>query len=239
MTAALTALLSSLGPLAVVALAAVIFAETGLLIGFFLPGDSILFASGLLVASGAIPVPLFVVIAVTWAAAALGDQVAFWIGRRFGPQVLAGRGGRWIPARHVEGSRAFFERHGPKAVILARFVPLARTFTPVVAGAVGMPRRRFTAYNLVGGLGWTSAMCLAGHWLGQVPVVAAHVDVFTVGIVVISVTPGAIALLWRRRRGSASTSSDADAHSGDLERPSVVAAAGGESTSRARTPQDT
>lgn len=198
MTSALTSLLSDLGPVAVLLLFAVVFAETGLLIGFFLPGDSLLFAAGLLVASGVLPVPLFVVIAATWLAAALGDQVAYWIGRRLGGRLFTSNS-RFVSAKHVDSARVFFERHGHMAVILARFVPLARTFTPVVAGAVEMPRRRFTIYNVVGGLLWTTSMCLAGYFLGGVPLVANHVDVVTIGIIALSLLPAAFSLLRHRR----------------------------------------
>jgi membrane-associated protein len=208
MTSTLTTLLTDLGPVAVLVLIAVVFAETGLLVGFFLPGDSLLFAAGLLVASGALPVPLAVVIVATWLAAATGDQVAYWIGGRVGARLLGGRGSRWVPSRHVEAARAFFEHHGHKAVILARFVPVARTFTPVVAGTVAMPRRRFTVYNVAGGLLWTTSMCLAGYFLGTVPIVADHVDLVTLGIVALSLVPAAIAVARRRRRGTHRT----DAH---------------------------
>jgi membrane-associated protein len=181
-TAVLTALLMVLGPAGLLLLGAVVFAETGLLIGFFLPGDTLLFASGLLVASGALPFPLVVVIAATWVAAAAGDQVGYWIGGRVGHRLLAGARLRRISAKHLQAAHIFFERHGHKAVILARFVPLARTFTPVVAGAVTMPRRRFTAYNVAGGLLWTTTMCLAGRFLGTVPLIADHVELIAVGI---------------------------------------------------------
>lgn len=200
MTSSLTSALADLGGLSVALLALVVFVETGLLIGFFLPGDSLLFAGGLLVASGVIPVPLVVVIAATWAAGVLGDQVAYWIGTRLGGRLFTKGRSRWISARHVEGSRVFFERHGHKAVVLARFVPLARTFTPVVAGAVTMPRRRFTAYNVLGGLLWTTSMSLAGYHLGGVPLIADHVDIVTVGIVVLSLVPASLAVLRHRRR---------------------------------------
>lgn len=191
-------MLSDLGPVAVLVLVAVVFAETGLLVGFFLPGDSLLFAAGLLVASGVLPVPLFVVIVATWAAAALGDQVAYWIGGRLGGRLFTGRS-RFISTKHVESARVFFEKHGHLAVILARFVPLARTFTPVVAGAVEMPRRRFTIYNVVGGLLWTTSMCLAGCFLGGVPLVANHVDIVTIGIIALSLLPAVLSFLRHRR----------------------------------------
>ncbi|GAA3634611.1 hypothetical protein GCM10022223_61200 [Kineosporia mesophila] len=201
MTFALTVLLSQMGPAAVLLLALIIFAETGLLVGFFLPGDSLLFAAGLLVANGTVPVPLVVVIGAVWAAASLGDQLGYWIGGRIGPRLFGGRPGRWIRARHVDAAREFFDRHGSKAVITARFVALVRTFTPVVAGAVGMPRRRFTVYNVAGGLLWTAGMLLSGYFLGAIPFVADHVELTTLALDALVVTPAVVAFLirwWRR-----------------------------------------
>lgn len=198
-SALLLPLLSGQGPLALLVLTLVIFAETGLLVGFFLPGDSLLFTAGLFIASHVLPLPIALVIACTWIAGALGDQVAYLIGGRLGRGLFQPGRSRWISTRHVTAAREFFERHGHKAVILARFVPLARTFTPVVAGAVTMPRRRFTTYNVVGGLLWVTAMCLAGYFLGGVPFVAHHVDAVTLGIIALSLVPAGITLLRRHR----------------------------------------
>ncbi|MFT4264135.1 MAG: VTT domain-containing protein [Nocardioides sp.] len=212
MTSTLTSLLSDAGPFAVLVLALVIFAETGLLVGFFLPGDSLLFTAGLLVASGVLNVPLVVVILVTWIAGALGDQVAYWIGGKLGKSLFVPGRSRWISVRHVRAAHEFFAHHGHKAVILARFVPLARTFTPVVAGAVEMPRRRFTTYNIAGGLLWTASMSLAGYFLGGVPIIADHVDIVVVGIVALSLVPAAIAFLRGRQAkgGSAEAGAPGD-----------------------------
>lgn len=196
----LISLMSSLGPLALLVLVAAIFAETGLLVGFFLPGDSLLFGAGLLVASHALPEPLALVIVAAWVAGVLGDQVAYVIGERLGPRLLGEHGPRWVSTRHVRAAQAFFGRHGHKAVILARFVPLVRTFTPVVAGGVGMPRRRFTAFNVAGGLLWTVSMCLAGYFLGGLPLIAAHVDLVVIAMIAVSLVPAAVALVRRRAR---------------------------------------
>jgi membrane-associated protein len=147
MIAVLTPLMAALGPLAVLLLMVVLFAETGLLIGFFLPGDSLLFTAGVLVAAGVVPLPLWLVAAGAFAAAAMGDQVGYLLGRRFGPRVFHRSDLRLLAKDHVIRARVFFDRHGPRAVILARFVPVVRTLTPVVAGVGHMPRRRFTLYN--------------------------------------------------------------------------------------------
>ena len=198
MTFALVPLLAATGSAALLVLVAVVFAETGLLVGFFLPGDSLLFAGGVYVAAGVVPLPVWLVVLATWAAAIAGDQVAFLLGRRLGPRLFERRPSRLWSPRHVEAGRAFFERHGHKAVVLARFVPLARTFTPVVAGALDMPRRRFSAYNVTGALLWCAGTVLAGYFLGGVPFVAAHVEVVTVALIVVSMVPAGVGLLRRR-----------------------------------------
>lgn len=192
-------MLAGLGPAALLLLMVVIFAETGLLVGFFLPGDSLLFAAGLLVAAGTIPLPLGLVIAGTGASAVAGDQVAYAIGHRYGARLLARHRTRWWSRRHLLAARGFFERHGPQAVVLARFVPLARTFTPVVAGAVGMPRRRFTTYNVIGGFAWTAGVTLAGYFLGGVPLIAAHVELAILALVAASLLPATWSLIRRLR----------------------------------------
>ena len=204
MVALLTPLMAVLGPAAVLLLMGVLFAETGLLAGFFLPGDSLLFTAGVLVASGAVPLPLWVVVLGAAVAAVAGDQLGYVLGRRLGPWLFRRRSSRLLSRvlseHHLERAEAFFERHGPKAVVLARFVPLARTFTPAVAGAAHMSRRRFTAYNLLGAVGWTVLFLVGGFFLGGIPLVAAHVELLAVGMVAVSVVPAAVAHLRHRRR---------------------------------------
>jgi membrane-associated protein/undecaprenyl-diphosphatase len=195
MIAILTPFMAVLGPFAALLLMAVLFAETGLLVGFFLPGDSILFAAGVLVAAGAVHLPLWLIAIGAFAAAVAGDQVGYLLGRRFGPRLLRRR------SHHLERAHAFFDKHGPRAVMLARFVPLVRTFTPAVAGAARMPRGRFTVYNVLGGLAWAVGLLVAGYFLGGVPLVAAHIEVFAVGMVAASFVPGAMMYLGRRLRG--------------------------------------
>ena len=198
MIALLTPLMAVLGPLAVLLLMGVLFAETGLLAGFFLPGDSLLFAAGVLVAAGAIHLPLWLVAAGACLAAVVGDQVGYLVGRRFGPRVFNRRNSR----HHVARAEAFFDRHGPKAVVLARFVPVVRTLVPAMAGMGQMPRRRFTAYNLAGGLVWAVGMLLAGFFLGGIPFIAAHIELLALAVVAASLVPAGLGLL-RRRAGRA------------------------------------
>jgi membrane protein DedA with SNARE-associated domain len=200
MIAVLTPLMAALGPLAVLVLMAVLFAETGLLAGFFLPGDSLLFAAGVLVAAGAVHLPLWLVAAGAFAAAVVGDQVGYLVGRRFGPRVFSRRDSRWLSRDHVDHARRFFDRHGPKAVVLARFVPVVRTLTPAVAGMGRMPRRRFTAYNLAGGLVWAVGLLIAGFFLGGVPFVAAHIELLAIAVASVSLVPAALTIVRRRIR---------------------------------------
>ena len=200
MTGLLLPLLNTLGPAAVLLVMAVVLAESGLLLGFFLPGDSLLFTTGLLVAGGVIGVPLWLVVVGVAAAAIAGDQVGYLVGRRYGPRLMSRPESRFFKPAHLERAARFFERHGPRAVVLARFVPVVRTFTPVTAGSARMSHARFAAYNAVGGVLWTVTMLLAGHLLGGVPIVKAHVELITLGVVGLSLLPAAGALVLARLR---------------------------------------
>ena len=172
----------------------VVFAETGLLAGFFLPGDSLLFTAGLLVAHGVIGMPIWAVIVMVSVAAIAGDQVGYLIGRRLGPRVLNRPQSRLLDPAHLQRASTFFDRHGPRAVILARFVPVARTFTPPAAGAGRMPYRTFTAYNAIGGFAWCASMLGAGYLFGGVAFVNAHIELITIGIVLLSLAPAGLAV---------------------------------------------
>jgi membrane-associated protein len=198
MIAVLTPLMTMLGPLAVLLLMAVLFAETGLLAGFFLPGDSLLFTAGVLIAAGAIHLPVWFVAVGAFAAAAAGDQAGYLLGRRFGPRVLNRRDPRWLSRDHIDRAHAFFDRHGPEAVLLARFVPVVRTLTPAIAGVASMPRRRFTAYNLAGALIWAVGLLVAGFFLGGVAFIANHIEVLALAVVAVSFAP-AVSRLVRLR----------------------------------------
>lgn len=177
---------------------AILFGECGLLVGFFLPGDSLLFTAGLLVAGGLVA-PLWVLLLLLPSAAIAGNLVGWWIGRRAGPAIFDRPDSRLFKARHVEGAQAFLARHGARTVVLARFVPVVRTFTSVLAGAARMDFRRFALYSVIGGIAWTVGVTLLGYWLGQVALVRAHVELFIVGVVVLSLVPVAVAGVRRRR----------------------------------------
>jgi membrane-associated protein len=180
----------------------IIFAETGLLIGFFLPGDSLLFTAGLLVAGGLVA-PLWVVLLLLPVAAVLGNLVGYWIGRKAGPAVFNKPDSRLFKAEYVDRSQAFFDRNGARTIVLARFVPVVRTFATVMAGASRMDVRRYALYSVIGGVLWAAGVTLLGFWLGQIAVVRDHVELFILGIVALSLIPVALEFLRSRRQSAA------------------------------------
>lgn len=191
---------------------AAVFAETGLLVGFFLPGDTLLFFTGVLTLSGAIREPLWLVILLVGLAAALGDQLGYTIGRRTGPAVFERRESGVFSRKSVTRTQNFFDRFGPVAVTIARFVPVVRTFAPVAAGVGRMPRRLFTVFNLVGAALWSALIILLGYALAHLPGVAdfvsRYIDIVLVGIVVVSVVPIVVRTIVLRRRSAATPEVD-------------------------------
>ena len=183
-------------------LLAVVFAESGLLIGFFLPGDSLLFTAGLLAAAGAagpFDVPLWLLLVTVPLAAIVGDQVGYAIGRKAGPAVFRRPDSRLFQQEYVDKAYAYFERYGGRTIVIARFVPIVRTFAPVVAGVGRMRYRTFVAYNIFGGLLWGAGVTTLGYFLGQVQFVADNVEAIILGIVALSVLPIVIEVLRARR----------------------------------------
>jgi membrane-associated protein len=193
-------LLSSFGLLG---LLIIVFAECGLLVGFFLPGDTLLFSAGLLTATGTLDVPFWVSLVLVPVAAIAGNLVGYWIGHRAGSAVFKREDSRFFKAEYVEQAHAFFERHGARTIVLARFVPIVRTFATVMAGASRMDMRVYALYSVIGGVAWAAGVTALGHWLGQVDVVRQHIELFAIGVVVLSLVPVAIELLRARRRGTA------------------------------------
>jgi membrane-associated protein len=193
--------LQTLGGFALVVVCAAIFTETGLLVGFFLPGDSLLFPVGLAIAGGYIPVPIWLACIAISLAAFAGDQTGYWIGRRLGPAVFNKPDSKLFSQKNVSRTNSFFERYGSKAVVLGHFVPVMRTFVPVAAGIGEMPWRKFTRYNVVGVVGWGTGVTLLGYFLGRVDFVAEHVEWFTLGFVVVSSIPILLEILKARREG--------------------------------------
>jgi membrane-associated protein len=181
---------------------AIIFCETGLVVTPFLPGDSLLFVVGTLAAAGGMNIGL--VIALLVCAALSGDNVNYWIGRWAGPKVFRARDSRWFNPAHLERTHAFYDRHGGKAIVIARFVPIVRTYVPFVAGIGAMPYARFLAFSVVGALAWVASLGLAGYWFGNIPAVKNNLAAVIVVIVAISVLPIALEFLRARRRRAAS-----------------------------------
>ncbi|MCX7623298.1 MAG: VTT domain-containing protein [Thermomicrobium sp.] len=191
----LVAVVRAIGILGV---AAVVFTESGLLVGLLLPGDSLLFTAGFLAAQGFLDVR-WVVPACALAAIA-GDQVGYAFGLRVGRALFYREDSRWFKQRYLLETERFFEHHGGKAVVLARFVPIVRTCTPIVAGVGRMRYRRFVLYNVLGGVLWGAGVTLAGYWLGSViPGVDRYLLPIVALIVLVSLAPSALHLLRRRR----------------------------------------
>ena len=189
-------LIETFGTLGVLA---IVFIESGLLVGFFLPGDSLLFTAGLLSASGALP-DIWVLLLTIPLAAIAGDQVGYAIGRKAGPAIFNRPESRFFHRENVERAEEFFDRYGPRTIVLARFVPIIRTFAPVTAGVARMHYPTFVTYNVIGGVLWGVGVTLLGYWLGQVDVVADNLEAVLVLIVAISFMPIAFELLRGRRR---------------------------------------
>lgn len=191
-------ILDSLSPYGEVGLFLIVFAETGLLIGFVLPGDSLLFTAGLLARQGSLDLAL--VLVACFAGAVIGDQVGFTIGQVLGPKVGRNPRARLLKPEHVERTEAFFARHGPKAVVLARFVPIVRTFAPVLAGVARMRRSVFLRYNVVGAALWVAVATMAGYALADV--IGDSIDTYLLPIIAVIVAVSLVPpfLEWRRHR---------------------------------------
>ncbi|MCS7312982.1 MAG: VTT domain-containing protein [Acidobacteria bacterium] len=182
----------------VLGIALVVFVETGLFVGFFLPGDSLLVTAGILAAAGHLDLSLLLVL--TTLAAIVGDQVGYGIGRRAGEALYRRPDSRWFRRSHLERAHAFYEKYGAKTIVLARFVPIVRTFAPAVAGAALMHYRRFVTYNVVGGFLWVFSMVLTGYMLGRaVPHIQKYLHWVIALVVFLSILPGIIEA-WRNAR---------------------------------------
>ncbi|MET7736936.1 VTT domain-containing protein [Streptomyces sp. NPDC005402] len=177
----------------------IVFAESGLFA--FLPGDSLLFTAGLFVAEGNfISQPLWLVCTLIVAAAVLGDQVGYMIGKFFGPKLFSRPNSKLFKQENLDKAHEFMEKFGPKAIVLARFVPIVRTFAPIVAGAGRMKYRTFLTYNVIGGVAWGTGVTLAGYWLGQIDGIKKNVEAILVLIVLVSVVPILIEYLRERSK---------------------------------------
>jgi membrane-associated protein len=175
----------------------IVFAETGLLAGFFLPGDSLLFTVGVVAGAGGLNI--WAIIGVLIVAAVVGDGVGYLLGRKAGVSVYNRPDSRLFKREHLLRTQAFYEKHGGKTIIYARFVPIVRTFAPFIAGVAQMDYPRFLSFNVFGGIGWVISMTMAGYFLGEVELVRRHFEKVIIGIVLVSVLP--IVLEYLRGRG--------------------------------------
>jgi membrane-associated protein len=176
----------------------IVFVETGLFVGFFLPGDSLLVTAGVFAAAGDLNVVALLVAASLCAVA--GDQLGYWIGRRAGRALYSRPDSRFFKRKHLERAHAFYEKYGAKTIVLARFVPIVRTFAPAVAGAAEMHYRRFVTYNILGGLLWVCSTVLLGFFLGRaVPNIERHIHIVIAIVIFLSILPGLIELYRSRQ----------------------------------------
>jgi len=183
-------------------LAAIVFAESGLLVGFFLPGDSLLFIAGFFTATNDYLPSLPITALIVFAAAVLGDQVGYLFGRKVGPSLFDRPQSRFFKPSHVDKAHTFLGKHGSKTVVLARFVPIVRTFAPIVAGVGKMRYRTFITYNLIGGFIWGVGVTTLGHFLGQQDLVKNNIEVASVAIVFVSLLPIIIEFLRHKRQAA-------------------------------------
>ena len=191
-------LISSFGPYALIGVVIVVFIETGLLFPF-LPGDSLLFTAGMLVAQDEINIPLWVLCLALFAAAFLGDQVAYVIGHKAGPRLFSRPDSRFFKQSYVDQTYAYFDKYGGRTIVIARFIPFVRTYAPVAAGVGRMTYRHFVSYNVIGALLWAVGVTCLGYALGNVTFIKENIELLLVAIVGLSVIPIAVELLKAHR----------------------------------------
>jgi membrane-associated protein len=189
---------ATMGPTLYLVLFAVVFAETGLVVTPFLPGDSLLFATGALAALPNTPLNVHLTVLMLWFAAVLGDATNYAVGRTLGPAVFSREDSWWLRREHLNRTRKFYEKHGGKTIILARFVPIVRTFAPFVAGVGQMSYPRFASFNLIGAAAWVVPFVYAGFFFGNLPSVKSNFHVVILAIIVLSVLP-AVYEAWKAR----------------------------------------
>ncbi|HEV7647755.1 MAG TPA: VTT domain-containing protein [Actinophytocola sp.] len=192
-------ILRGMGAWAVAALCLIIFAECGLLVGFFMPGDSLLFTAGLFVATGAIQTPLWLVCVLVTVCAFAGNVCGYWIGAKAGPTLFSKPDSRVFKKEYVDKTHEFFDRYGARAIVLARFVPIVRTFITAMAGVGRMDPKRYFTYSAIGGVVWASGVTILGFFLGQIEFVRKNIEIMAILIVLISIVPIIIEMLRARR----------------------------------------
>lgn len=175
----------------------IVFCETGLVVTPFLPGDSLLFVAGTVAAAGGMDIHLLVVLLII--AAVLGDAVNYSVGHYFGPRIFSHGESRWLNPRHLQRAHDFYEKYGGKTIIIARFVPIIRTYAPFVAGAASMTYPKFAFYNVAGAALWVVSLGYAGYFFGNIPLIKDNLTVVIIGIIILSILPGVIEILRQRR----------------------------------------
>lgn len=200
-------LLNSAG---LVGLLSIVFVETGLLVGFFLPGDSLLFTAGVLSASDKPFAPIWLLCILIPIAAIIGDQVGFFIGRKLGPMALKSPAIKWIGQEQVERTNAYFDKYGPVTVLIARFIAIVRTLTPLMAGVSSMPHKTFTLYSVAGSVLWGAGVPILGYFLGQIPFVKNNIGLILMGAIAVILVPMFIHVgrTWWKVRSQNSTESE-------------------------------
>ena len=210
-------MLSEWGWIAYIVLFAIIFAETGLLIGFCLPGDSLLFVAGFFCATSNGGLSILILIPLLIVAAVVGDTTGYWLGYRAGPLVFHKEDSFFFNKKHLVSAHEFYEKYGGVTIIYARFIPIIRTFAPFVAGVGKMNYRRFLSYNVWGGIGWIVIISLLGYYLGSIPFVKRHLEKFVILVIAISVMPIVVEVLRARWRKNANPGNPGMAETGTSE----------------------
>jgi membrane-associated protein len=187
--------------------ALIVFAETGLLIGFFLPGDSLLFVAGLIIANATMPNPiatgapdLFFWMILIAIAGIIGNLFGYWFGRKSGPLLFERRDTWLFKKKHIQQAHDFYEKKGGTAIILARFLPIVRTFAPIVAGVVRMDGKKFTTYNIIGSVAWVFSMMLAGYWLGGYDIVKNNLEKIVIGLILVTTGPVLFKMIFSKKK---------------------------------------
>ena len=195
----LQALVASHGAWIYLILFLIVFCETGLVVTPFLPGDSLLFVAGTVAAAGGMDIHLLVLLLII--AAVLGDAVNYGVGHYIGPRIFSHSDSRWLNPKHLQRAHDFYEKYGGKTIIIARFVPIVRTYAPFVAGAASMTYSRFALYNVSGAVLWVTSLGYAGYFFGNLPVIKNNLTLVIIGIIILSILPGVIEILRHRKAG--------------------------------------
>ncbi len=195
----LQALVASHGAWIYLILFLIVFCETGLVVTPFLPGDSLLFVAGTVAAAGGMDIHLLVLLLII--AAILGDAVNYGVGHFIGPRVFKSSESRWLNPKHLERAHEFYEKYGGKTIIIARFVPIIRTYAPFVAGAANMTYAKFALFNVSGAILWVMSLGYAGYFFGNLPVIRDNLSLVIIGIIILSILPGVVEILRHRGAG--------------------------------------